>query len=253
MNPETQLEGASTREGRSPNYPYIPLNEAIARAAKLRKGITKNEARIATAGDVWKLGNKSSGLRSIIAALKHFGFIDYIGSGTERKIKLTDAAHRIILDDRPDSPERNALIQKAALLPKAHALLWEKWKAELPPDVEIIAQLTLDEGFSQSGAAELLAEYKKTLEFAKLTGSVNMSDEDSDKVETSSSQTQSGNPKVTPLAPRSSQQAAIEERIVFKPGQEISLRFASEPDAYTYKSLIAYLGFRLKQIEQSDE
>jgi hypothetical protein len=46
---------------------------------------------------------------------------------------------------------------------------------------------------------------------------------------------------------------AIEERIVFKPGQEIAMRFATEPDAYTYKSLIAYLQFRLKQIEQSDE
>jgi hypothetical protein len=39
----------------------------------------------------------------------------------------------------------------------------------------------------------------------------------------------------------------------FKPGQEISMRFASEPDAYTYISLIAYLEFRLKQIENNKE
>jgi hypothetical protein len=31
------------------------------------------------------------------------------------------------------------------------------------------------------------------------------------------------------------------------------MRFASEPDAYTYKSLIAYLEFRLKQIENNQE
>jgi hypothetical protein len=31
------------------------------------------------------------------------------------------------------------------------------------------------------------------------------------------------------------------------------MRFASEPDAYTYKSLIAYLEFRLKQIENNNE
>jgi hypothetical protein len=71
-------------------------------------------------------------------------------------------------------------------------------------------------------------------------------------LETPSSQTQTGSSKVTPLATRALQ-PAIEERIVFKPGQEISMRFASEPDAYTYKSLIAYLEFRLKQIENNNE
>jgi hypothetical protein len=36
-------------------------------------------------------------------------------------------------------------------------------------------------------------------------------------------------------------------------GQENVMRFAAEPDAYTYKSLIAYLGFRLKQKEENNE
>jgi hypothetical protein len=67
------------------------------------------------------------------------------------------------------------------------------------------------------------------------------------------STTQGAKSKIAPLPPRVSQQPVIEERIVFKPRQEISTRFASEPDAYTYKSLIACLEFRLKQIENSKE
>ena len=93
------------REGRSPNFPYIPLKQALERARSLRKGIVRNEARLATVGTVWSMGTKSSALRQTIAALKHFGLVEYVGAGADRKIKLTDAAHRIILDDRPESPE----------------------------------------------------------------------------------------------------------------------------------------------------
>lgn len=247
-----ELDETTARDGRSPAYPYIPLKQAIDRALALRGAVKQGDARIATAGSVWKLGPKSSGLRSTIAALKQFGLIQYIGTGAERKLKLTDDANRLYLDPRPNSPDREAIIVKLAKLPKPHATFWEKWGPDLPPDVEILAELKLELGFSESGASEFLAEYKATLEFAKLIGSDSMPGEESDKLETPSSQMQTAGSKVTPLALRS-QQSAIEERIVFKPGQEIVMRFAAEPDAYTYKSLIAYLEFRLKQKEENDE
>lgn len=240
----------SSREGRSPGFPFIPLRQALERAKALRKSVKGNEARVVTAASAWNYGIKSSGLRQTIAALKHFGLIDYIGSGADRKIKLSDMANRIILDDRPESPERDALVKKAALTPKIHAELWEHWKGELLPDVEIRAELTLERGFSQSGAAEAVSVFKQSLAFAKLIGEDEMPEEESDILETQTSQ--GAKPKLAPLPPRASQ-PVIEERIVFKPGQEISMRFASEPDAYTYKSLIAYLEFRLKQIEKNDE
>jgi len=243
----------SSREGRSPGFPFIPLRRALERAKALRQKAKGNEARTVTAASAWEYGIKSSGLRQTIAALKHFGLIDYIGTGAERKIKLTEMANRIVLDERADSPERDALIKKAALTPKIFAELWEHWHGELPDDVEIRAELTLDRGFSQSGAAEAVMVFKQSLAFAKLISEDEMPEQESDILETQTSHAQSGNPKVAPLVPRASQQPTIEERIVFKPGQEISLRFASEPDAYTYKSLIAYLDFRLKQIEKSDK
>jgi hypothetical protein len=238
----------NAREGRSPAYPAITLKQALMRAASLRKAVTKNEARIATAGNVWGLGVKSSGLRGTIAALKQFGLIEYIGSGTERKIKLSDAANRIVLDQRPESPEREALIQKAALAPKAHAQLWEKWGADLPPDVEILAELMLERGFSNPGAAELISEYKATLAFAKLIAPDKMPDEESDILETSQSQTPLDRSRVTPI--QGQRQTAINERIVYKPGQDISVGFSTEPDIEMYEFLRDYLDFRIQRMKK---
>ena len=250
---EGREDDLSAREGRSPGYPFIPLNQALERARALRAGAKGNDVRVATAGTIWELGAKSSALRQTIAALKHFGLVEYIGTTADRKIKLTETASRIVLDERPGSVDRDTLIKKAALTPKIHAELWEKWGTNLPPDVEMQTELILERKFSKTGAADAIAVYKATLIFANLIIVGMMPDGESDKLERSTSQTQSGNPRVAPLVPRTSQQAAIEERIVFKPGQEIVMRFAAEPDVYTYKSLIAYLEFRLKQKETSDD
>jgi hypothetical protein len=249
MNPATEQSATNSgREGRSPNYPYVPLKEALARAKKLRGSIVKNDARLSTVGSVWGLGTKSSSLRSIIAALKQFGLIEYIGSGVERKIKLTDSAHRIILDERPESPDRDALVQKAALLPTAHSMLWQKWKDELPPDVEVIAELTIEQNFSKSGAAEFLTEYKDTLTFAKLLTGGNMPIQESDKVDVSTSQQTKTPPAQPPKLP-----AGISERISYKPGQDISVGFSTEPDVEMYEFLRDYLEFRIQRMKKQSQ
>jgi hypothetical protein len=255
MNTMAEVEDVegNQREGRSPAYPYLSLEKAIDLAKILWGKIKQHDARLVTIAKVWELGEKSSGFRQSVAALKQFGFIEYIGIGEDRRVKLTELATRIILDERPNSLDRDTLLKRAALLPKIHTTLWEKWGMTLPPDVEIEAELTLDQGFSKAGARGLISEYKKTMVLSGLIPLDIMPVEEPDKVEPPASQTQSGTPKIASLAARGSQQPSIEERIVFKPGQEIALRFASEPDAYTYKSLIAYLEFRLKQIEKSDE
>jgi hypothetical protein len=240
----------SGREGRSPNYPYTNLMQAIERARALRDAVKAGEARLATAASIWELGTKSSALRQTVAALKHFGLIDCVGSGANRKIKLSEAGNRIVLDTRPHSPDREVLIQKAALTPKIHAQLWGKWGADLPPDVEMLAELTLERGFSQVGAKDAIAVYKGTLAFAKLIGSDNMSSEESDKLETPPSQTPSDRSKVTPIQGQRQTVGAINERINYKPGQDISVGFSTEPDLEMYEFLRDYLDFRITRMKR---
>ncbi|MDA9435190.1 hypothetical protein [Bradyrhizobium sp. CCBAU 51627] len=158
--------------GRSPAYPFIPLDKALARAEALRKAIgSKADTRVISAMGHWGYGEKSSGGIQTAAALKHFGLIDDSGSGKERRIKLSELALRILLDQRPDSQERKQLVQRAALLPKMHQELWERWGRDLPVDAELRHYLLLDRGFNENGAEDLIKEYKATISYAGLLDS----------------------------------------------------------------------------------
>src|SRR5690606_17547047 len=124
---ETPERRAST--GRSPAYPFIALDKAVARADALRRAVGKNDTRVVSAVHHWGYGPKSSGGIQTVAALKHFGLLEDSGSGQDRRVKLTDLANRILLDQRPNSIERQELIKRAALNPKMHQELWERWGA----------------------------------------------------------------------------------------------------------------------------
>lgn len=168
--------------GRSPAYPFIPLDKALVRAGELRKAIGKADTRAMSAVHHWGYGPKSSGGIQTVAALKHFGLLVDEGNNEDRRVRLTEMALRILLDDRPNSQERQALIQKSALMPKVHQELWERWGRELPVDAELRHYLIWDRLFNENGARDLIAEYKATLEFAGLFGSDTMSPAEADKL-----------------------------------------------------------------------
>ena len=163
--------GASLKEkshqGRGPGYPFIPIEKAIARAFEMKQREGFYPVPREAAYKAWDFGAKSSGARQTIAALKHYGLLEYVGSGDAAKVKLTDLARRIILDVRPDSEERAALIQQAAFMPAIHADLARRYPDGLPSDTTIQVYLTLEKGFTEPGAKDLIAQYRSTLAFIK--------------------------------------------------------------------------------------
>lgn len=161
--------------GRSPAYPYISLEKAVERADQIRAaGATRAALPPETFYKVWQLGSQSSGSRQIMAALNHFGLVDYIGRGDDRKVKLSDLALRIVLDKQPDSNERAAALKEAALTPPIHKELFERFGFLLPPDAVVETFLCRDSGYSEQAALSLLDEYKATLEFSGLDQPANM-------------------------------------------------------------------------------
>jgi hypothetical protein len=91
-------------------------------------------------------------------------------------------AFRILLDDRPDSSERAALIKQAALRPKIHNSLWRKYGAELPSDSNLKHALIFEFRFNENTVDEFIKEYKETIRFAGLTSSDKLSPSDEDKI-----------------------------------------------------------------------
>ena len=166
------------RAGRSPSYPDLDLQEALEKAKLLWDAENRNLAPIAAIQDHWHhKPNTGPGLRAV-AALKKFGLLTDQGRGNTRQGRLTESAIKIILDEREDRTERDALIRQAALSPPIHAALWERYKGNLPSDVTLRYALQSERSFSTAGANALIKEFRSTIEFAKLEGFENMAAEE---------------------------------------------------------------------------
>jgi len=165
---------------RSPAYPGIDLEAAIKRAQEFYDRERRNSANAEIA--VLHRGYKptSGGGFVVIAALKAFGLISDSGSGKGRKIQLTDLALRILLDRRPDSAERAEAIKQAALMPKIHASLWNKYREDIPSDENLRHELVFERKFNENSVGDFIKEFRDTIKFAKLSNSdtVSLSEED---------------------------------------------------------------------------
>ena len=156
------------RSGRSPSYPDIDLANSIEKTDTLWQKEGRNFAPVTAIHDHWGFkANTGPALRAV-AALGKFGLLVYEGRGDNRQAKLTDLALTIVLDEREHSAERLAAIQKAALSPPIHSILWEKYQGNLPSDETLRFFLQKDYKFLPNAAAALIAEFRSTIEFAKL-------------------------------------------------------------------------------------
>ena len=172
-----KAQAVKLAQGRSPAYPYIPLDKAVERVEQIhRAGGTRQTLPPETFYEVWDLGSQSSGARQTMAALNHFGLVEYLGRGEDRKVKLSDLARKIVLDLRSGSPERIKALQEAALAPAIHKELHERFgdSALLPADVVLETFLVRDKGYNSAAAGFLIKEYKASRDFAGLAKPVDL-------------------------------------------------------------------------------
>jgi hypothetical protein len=158
---------------RSPAYPFVNLETAIKRAREFYKEEIRNSANLKVAVKHWGYEAKSSGGIQTAAALIAFGLLSDEGSGERRKVQLTQNALRIILDERTESPERDQAIKLAALTPKIHQELWQKFGGRLPSDEQLKHMLVLDwePPFNENTVVGFIKEFRDTINFAKLSES----------------------------------------------------------------------------------
>jgi hypothetical protein len=151
------------RKIRSPSFPFISLPEALERARAFFDREHRHETEPEVAVRHWGYSPRSSGGNQTLAALRAFGLLEMVGEG---KVRLTERAVRILLDEREESPEREQLLRQAALSPALHSRIWERYKGVLPSDATLRLYLVADEGFNERSVDEFIAELKETLEHA---------------------------------------------------------------------------------------
>ena len=193
---ESDQEQEKRKRTRSPAYPYVNLETAIKRAKEFYDKEARNAANIKVAVKHWGFVESSSGGGQTIAALVSFGLMQDEGIGEARKVRLTQNALRIILDTRPDSTERSELIRQAALSPKIHLQIWQKWGVDLPSDASLRHTLLLEwkPPFNDNAVDFFIREYKDTITFAKLT--------ESDKVTSEVKNSGEDDSRSTPYVPQ---------------------------------------------------
>lgn len=169
MSDEVAPQSPQKRKvGRSPAYPYINVQKALEKTKALYEQEGDYPAPLSSATAAWDYSAKSSGARQTLATLKYYGLIEVLGDGDTRKVKVSDIARRILLDQREDDTEKKQLIRKVALNPTAHKTLYEQYSSGLASDGSVTHFLVFEAGFNQAAATELLAEFKETARFAGL-------------------------------------------------------------------------------------
>jgi hypothetical protein len=167
---------------RSPSFPSIDLEKALERAQRLWDVAGKHPAPLESAMKAWGYSPKSSGGLQAAGALKQYGLLEDKGSGTARQVVLTKAAQELLVYGADkDSPEWKTRVRDAALRPKIHRLLWEKYDGSLPHDSVMLPFLKLDLGFSDEAATGMLKRLRTTIAFAGVSeGGDTVSEDDQD-------------------------------------------------------------------------
>lgn len=174
MNDEPGSEvkdNSAINKSRGPAYPYIDLAKALEKVEQMiSKGLsTKHAVPPATVYGYWGMGLKSSASRQSMAALKYFGLVEYVGTGKDRRVRLTDVAMILAHDKDENSKRRAAALREAALSPEVFQDIYsENGGPHLPPDEQIILDLTLDKQFDRDSAEKAVRNFRASIELAGL-------------------------------------------------------------------------------------
>ena len=167
MAAETESSAKRSRT-RSPSYPYLDLPAALEKVTVLWNVEGRHPTAVSVVMQHWGYKEESSTGYSCVAALKKFGLVDHDGMGETRQIRLSALALAILLDRDPASADRRDALRRAALNPRIHTELWERYGADLPSDQTLRRFLVIERNFNEASVDELLAEYKATVAFAGL-------------------------------------------------------------------------------------
>jgi hypothetical protein len=189
QQPEILEEDEKRKRTRSPAYPFINLETAVRRAKQFYDREQQHAANLKVAVKHWDYEEKSSGGLQTAAALVAFGLMKDEGMGDRRKLQLTPAAVRIILN--PNPAERESTLKEAALAPKIHRQMWQRWGGSLPSDESLRFTLLSEwePKFNVNSVDSFIKQFRSTIAFAKLVESDKVTSEDGDREDSEGSGT----------------------------------------------------------------
>ncbi len=166
MSDELEPQEDQKRRDRSPAFPYLSLQEAVARTQDLYAHYTQHPARMKNIAPVWGFSPGSSSLLRNVAAVKSYGLIEVSGTGEDRRISISKLGNRLVNDKRPGV--REDAIREAFTSCEILNYFFGKWGAKRPPTDECISELTIDMGFTSDAARKFISVYDESVSFANV-------------------------------------------------------------------------------------
>ncbi len=162
---ETGSQEAKKVRQRSPNYPTVGLEEALARVGKLFKEDGRAGATPEIAAKHIGYATAHGQAYSVLSALKKFGLLD------EGKGRVFPSQRAIELLNLPTAdPRRIQGLKDAALSPPIYRELVELHaNTGLPGDEALEAELVTYKNFNPKSVAGFVKDFRATLEYAGLS------------------------------------------------------------------------------------
>lgn len=240
---------------RSPTFPFITLERAIERARQFYAEEKRGIAPYARAVIHWNYSEASSGALQTVAALKNYGLMSEpaVPGAKGRSVQLTDLALRILLDQRPDSADRAAFIQEAALKPAVASEVYGNWSESLPQDATLNHFLMLEKKFTEETASKVTKILKENHALANIgrvsVESLNTDNKEDKEIigqwqgdEVASSNVAKALPKA--IATVAAKSATHTEQHVLRSGIAVTIHMSAQPTANTYYALERLMKFK---------
>ncbi len=151
------------QKGRSPNFPYVSLGEAIECAKKLFGKQRRAPVSPDVAINSWGFKKPTGSSSRYLSALRQYGLLDYSGAGKD--VRVSDLAITIIHGTVEDRAEA---IKKAALCPNIFSRLVDDYPDGFPDENGLKSALITKMKFSVDAAGRCVRSFMDTMRIAEL-------------------------------------------------------------------------------------
>jgi hypothetical protein len=221
---------------RSPRYPRHNLEKTIEMASKLFKGAHQSKIDVDSAARIiGYAGSNGGAAQGALGALRQYGLVD----GLRGDVGVSDLAMRIL--QPMDDGERESAMAIAASKPEVFSKILNQFGGKLPgSDEPIRSYLIRQEGFSTSGAEEVIETLRETL--AALP-QPNVAQENEPVPQSQTSNSSAEIEEAAHKTPQAASQPAVGELITLPLGQgcRAELRLIGEVTDASYARLIKHL------------
>lgn len=163
------------QKGRSPNYPYIGLGEAIECAKKFFAKQKRAPVSPDVAINSWGFKKPTGSSNRYLSALRQYGLLDYAGTGKD--VRVSELAVTIF---HGTSSEYENAVKKAALFPNIFSALVDDYPDGFPDENGLKSALITKKKFSVEAAGRCVRSFMDTIRIAKLEPSTYSAHEDVD-------------------------------------------------------------------------